>query len=221
VKKENEQFKKTGENVGIDLNVKNVAFSTNLNRSYLKVIQKLEKYDKKYFKIQKKLSQRYHKKSRSKNTKKLQKKQNKIHKKVKNIKEDFFHQTSLKMIKDFDRITIEKLDIKKMIEGDIRHLRKSISEVSWDSLVSKIKYKAEMHNKILIQINPAYTSQRCHNCGHIDRKNRKIQSVFHCISCNHKENADINAARNILDYDTWSLEQKTRWDARHPTKSLA
>ena len=215
VEKMSNPLEKTNINAGIDLNVKNIAVATSLGDSYLKIIRKMNKYDKKYQKIQKKLSDRYHKKSKSKNTKKLQKKQNKIHKKVKNIKEDFFHKTSLELIKNFDRITIEKLDIKKMIEGDIRHLRKSISDVSWNSLIEKLKYKAEMYDKVLIQINPAYTSQRCNHCGYISRKNRTTQIKFLCKECSHSDNADINAAKNILEYENWSLEQMTRWDTRH------
>ena len=34
-------------------------------------------------------------------------------------------------------------------------------------------------------------------CGHIDRRNRKLE-VFRCLNCDHKDNADVNAARNIL-----------------------
>jgi len=214
-----EEFPETGVNAGVDLNVKNIAISDSEGNSELKKIRKIKTYTRKYEQIQKQLSKRYEEKNRSKNTKKLQKKQNKIYKKVKNIKEDFFHKTSKDMTKNFDRITVENLDIRKMIEGDIKHLRKSISEVSWNSLIEKLKYKTELYNKILVQINPAYTSQRCHPCGYIDRKNRKTQSVFKCISCGHEDHADKNASKNILDYDNWSLEQMTRWEERYPAKS--
>ena len=44
--------------------------------------------------------------------------------------------------------------------------------------------------------NPWKTSQRCSECGNIDRRNRKGEK-FLCLSCNHKENADDNASRNL------------------------
>lgn len=50
-------------------------------------------------------------------------------------------------------------------------------------------------------INPAYTSQRCHQCGHTAKKNRESQAVFRCVNCGYTDNADINAARNILAAD--------------------
>ena len=44
----------------------------------------------------------------------------------------------------------------------------------------------------------AYTSQRCNKCGHIEKGNRKEQDKFECLACGHRDNADINAALNIL-----------------------
>ena len=41
------------------------------------------------------------------------------------------------------------------------------------------------------------TSQRCNNCGYIDKESRKSQSEFECTSCGHEESADYNAAKNI------------------------
>jgi len=37
----------------------------------------------------------------------------------------------------------------------------------------------------------------CSVCGYIDKDNRKTQSEFKCLKCNHQENADINASKNI------------------------
>lgn len=44
--------------------------------------------------------------------------------------------------------------------------------------------------------NPWKTSQRCSECGNIDRRNRKGEK-FLCLSCHHKENADDNASKNL------------------------
>jgi len=207
---------KTGVNCGIDCNIKNISVADSNGNSYLEIIQKMAKYDKKYRKIEKKLSVRYEKKSKTKNTKKMQKKLNKIHKKVRNVKEDFYHKTSKSIVENFDLIRVEKLDKKKMKEtAPSKRLRKDIAEVSWDSLIQKIKYKAEKHGKVFEEINPAYTSQRCNSCGYISRKNRRSQDKFECHLCLHKDNADINAAKNILEYDSWHLEQIARWDSRH------
>ena len=44
----------------------------------------------------------------------------------------------------------------------------------------------------------AYTSQTCHQCGHVASESRDSQAVFHCVECGYEANADINTAKNIL-----------------------
>lgn len=68
---------------------------------------------------------------------------------------------------------------------------------SYYDLQQKVKYKAEEKNIKVYFINPEYTSQRCNNCGNIDKDNRLTQKDFICTVCNHKENADVNASKNI------------------------
>ena len=57
----------------------------------------------------------------------------------------------------------------------------------------------EKAGKLVIKVEPAYTSQRCPKCGRVERKNRPSQSVFRCVSCGFESaNADYVAAGNIL-----------------------
>ena len=44
----------------------------------------------------------------------------------------------------------------------------------------------------------AYTSQTCSACGLVDADSRRSQESFKCVACGHAQNADLNAARNIL-----------------------
>lgn len=60
-----------------------------------------------------------------------------------------------------------------------------------------IAYKAKLHGVKVWIVDPHYTSQRCFECGHIERANRKTQAQFLCINCGHSDHADINAAKNI------------------------
>jgi len=172
---------KTGLSCGIDMNINNISIASSTGETVLKTITKLEKYNKKYIKIQKELSKRYEKRSKSKNTKKIQKKLNKIHVKVRNVKEDFFHKLSKDIVNNFDLIRLEKLEKKKMKEtAPSKKMRRSIAEVSWGSLVQKIKYKAEMQCKVVEEVNPAYSSQRCNECGNFfEIKIRQEKIVCH------------------------------------------
>jgi len=205
---------------GIDMNVKNISISDSTGKSEMVTLPNFSKskYSRRFKKIQKALSNRYLKKNFSKNTKKLQIKLNKINQKTKNQKEDFFHKLSKKIAtSNYGRISIEDLQIKDMKESDSLNLNRLISDTSWGSLITKIKYKAEMHNVIVREINPAYSSQRCHECGHISKNNRQSQSDFHCENCHHTTNADLNASLNIRDYDLWAAAQQaliSKWKSK-------
>ena len=50
----------------------------------------------------------------------------------------------------------------------------------------------------MVLVDPKYTSQTCNKCTHVARENRESQAIFKCTSCGHSDNADVNAAKNIL-----------------------
>lgn len=68
---------------------------------------------------------------------------------------------------------------------------------SYYDLQQKVQYKSNEKDIKVHFINPKYTSQRCSSCGNIDKGNRLTQKDFICTVCKHKENADVNASKNI------------------------
>jgi len=77
-------------------------------------------------------------------------------------------------------------------------LNKSILDQGCSEFKRQIKYKIEWLGGVYVEVDPSYTSQRCSSCENIDKNSRRTQSKFCCISCGYTENADINAAKNIL-----------------------
>jgi transposase len=120
---------------------------------------------------------------------------------------DWVERTSTMLAARFDVIRVEDLRIRNMtrsaagtVEAPGRNvaqkagLNRSILANGWGLLVARLEHKAPGRVE---KINPAYTSQRCSRCGHVDPDNRKSQAVFECTSCRFRCNADVNAARNI------------------------
>jgi len=94
-------------------------------------------------------------------------------------------------------------------------LNRAILNNAWAQFESLLSYKIEERGGELRRINPAYTSQRCSACGVVDRKNRESQASFHCGRCGHTDNADTNAACNILRVGT---QPAPRVAGRRPAK---
>jgi transposase len=63
-------------------------------------------------------------------------------------------------------------------------------------LTDRITNKCELNRVHLEFINPAYTSQECSRCHHIDSESRQGE-LFSCTSCGYQIDADDNGATNI------------------------
>lgn len=68
-------------------------------------------------------------------------------------------------------------------------------------LDERLEFKAELNGIKITEVNPAYTSQIHYKCKTLGTRQFE---TFTCSKCNDKEDADINAAKNILDrkYET-------------------
>lgn len=147
----------------------------------------------------------------SKNWQKAKRKINKLHTTIANIRRDYLHKTSTAISKNHAMIVIEDLQIRNMSKSSKgtseKHgknvkaksgLNKSILDQGWFEFRRQLEYKQSWRGGFVVAIPPQYTSQRCSCCGYVSRDNRQTQAKFECVACGHSENADINAARNIL-----------------------
>jgi len=63
--------------------------------------------------------------------------------------------------------------------------------------VSKLTYKAESADKLLLKVDPRNTSKMCSGCGTIKEELSLRDRKYHCESCGLRIDRDINAAKNI------------------------
>ncbi len=75
-----------------------------------------------------------------------------------------------------------------------------------------MEYKAKRAGVPLVYVDPAYTSQQCSECSHIDLKNRVDQATFVCRSCGTLLHADDNASHNIArkGETVWTAGRESR-----------
>lgn len=127
-----------------------------------------------------------------------------IHEKINNKRHNFVHHNSRTIINKFNTICIENLAINSMKKNNFRSMNKSIGDAAWRMFLECLKYKAEYAGNHCIQVNPAYTSQICSNCGH-RHKLKLSERVYHCPICDFNLDRDHNASLNILRLGIQSL----------------
>ncbi len=113
------------------------------------------------------------------------------------VRNSWLHEMTTELARDNTFIALESLNIQSMTrKGKSR--KKAMNRVFLNAapatFESMLTYK---HAGTLVKIPAAYTSQRCHNCGHTCKENRESQAVFRCVMCGHTDNADVNASKNI------------------------
>lgn len=119
-----------------------------------------------------------------------------IHERIANRRKDFAHKISRQLVDKYGLIAFEDLNVKEMVQDP--DYSKGISDVAWNTLLQMTQNKAEEAGCCVVLIPSYYTSQTCSLCGHVEADNRKSQAKFVCLKCGHAENADVNAAKNIL-----------------------
>lgn len=123
----------------------------------------------------------------------------KLHERITNQRTDYLQKTSTSIIKKYDTIVLEDLNIKGMMAN--HKLALSVGEVGWNKFESMLKYKAEWYGKNLIYIGRFEPSSKiCSTCGKINKELTLNQREWTCGGCNTAHDRDANAATNIKKF---------------------
>ncbi|MDW7655711.1 MAG: transposase [Bacillota bacterium] len=126
---------------------------------------------------------------------------------VYNQRNGFLQRLSTELIKEYDIIAVESLDIKHMMHQS--PLARKIADAAWRQFILMLQYKAEWYGKILIQI-PRYlpSTKKCCRCQTINNNLTLNDRTWVCTKCNTSHDRDINAAINILVAGTRQIIKK-------------
>ena len=195
--------------MGIDLGVKDLAVVSygdnslvfhNINKS-----SKIKKLNRELKHLQRSISRKYeankqgNKHIKTNNIMKAEEKLRKINKKISDIRNNYIHQTTHKLIELLPkRVVMEKLNVLGMMKN--KNLAKAIGEQNFYKFIEYMKYKCEWNGIEFIQVDRFYpSSKKCSCCGNI-KKDLKLSDRVYVCKCGLNIDRDLNAAINLKNY---------------------
>ena len=152
-----------------------------------------------------------HKKKFSSNWKKQKAAIARLHIRIADARNDFLHKVSTTISKSHAVVFLEDLKVKNMSASargsmdepgkNVRQksgLNKAILDQGWFEFRRQLSYKESWRGGLVVAVPPQHTSQTCAQCGHLCAESRRSQAQFVCVACGHEDDADVNAAKNIM-----------------------
>ena len=119
-----------------------------------------------------------------------------LHAKVANTRKYHAQQAAFRLVRDFQTICIEDLNVAGMVQN--KHLARSISDAGLSIFTSQLEQLCKKYNRQLLVVNRFYPSSKtCSNCGAVNRELSLNDREWTCQSCCTRHNRDANAATNI------------------------
>src|ERR1035437_8120023 len=178
--------------IGIDLGIKDFVITSDGDK--FKNIKSQRSKRKKLKRLHRRLSK---KQKGSKNKNKALIVLAKQYEKIKNILTEYLHEVSNALINNNHVIAMETLNVSGMMKN--HKLAAAIAELSLSEFKRILKYKAERHGRIIVEISRWFASSKiCSGCGHINHELKLEEREWCCHICGSIHDRDVNAAINIL-----------------------
>ena len=150
------------------------------------------KYEAKLAKAQKKLSRCVKGSNRRAKTKLSVAK---LHKRTANLRANWLHGLSNRVVNEYDAVMLEDLNVKGMARSN---LGKSLGDAALGEFVRQLEYKADWRGKTVQKIDRWFPSSKLHAaCGVVHKELGRGERAWLC-ACGETIARDENAALNIL-----------------------
>ena len=185
-----ETLSSTGKTIGVDLGLKHLA---TLSTGEKIVAPKKYAGRLKYLKRQQRALAR--KQTGSKRREKQRLRVAKAHAKVAQARNYEIHQLTTRLVRDYDVIAIEDLNVKGMSRG---FLSRSMLDAAFGEFTRQLTYKAAWYGKQLVKVDRYFPSSKlCSACGHKLQELKLSVRSWRCSECGALHDRDENAAINI------------------------
>ena len=185
---------KTKQSIGLDLGITNLA--TLSDGTKIQAPKPLKTQLKKLRRLNKSLSR---KQKGSNNRAKAKAKLSRLYYRISNIRKDFLHKLTTELVRKFDVICLEDLNVKGMMKN--RRLSRAIQDLGFYELKRQLIYKANQFGKTVKSVERFFPSSKtCSCCGFKLEKLSLSVRKWTCEKCGVEQDRDINASINILNF---------------------
>jgi putative transposase len=118
-----------------------------------------------------------------------------VKRRIKRTVEDFQHKLSTWLVKEYDAVFVEDLNVSGMLqqEGNARNKQ----DASWRGFIEMLEYKGNLYGTHVVQVTSAGTTKECAECGAVTEKPLWVRD-HSCPSCGFEADRDANASYNVL-----------------------
>ena len=185
---------KTKQSVGLDLGITHLV--TLSDGTKITAPKPLKNYLKKLRRLNKSLSR---KQKGSNNRAKAKIKLSRLYYRISNIRKDFLHKLTTNLVRKFDVICLEDLNVQGMMKN--RKLSRAIHDLGFYELKRQLIYKANQFGKTVKSVERFFPSSKtCSCCGFKLEKLLLSVRKWTCEKCGAEHDRDINASINILNF---------------------
>ena len=108
---------------------------------------------------------------------------------------DFQHKLSTWLVREYDVVAVEDLDVKPMLETS--QSAKNKQDAAWSRFLDLLEYKGDLYGTHVVRVDARGSTKECSECGVETSKPLWVRE-HSCPACGHTEDRDLNAAKNIL-----------------------
>ena len=188
-KKPNVDSLDASNSVGIDLGILNY-----IHTSDGKTVDWLDLKDE-YERLQREQRKLSRKEKKSNNWEKQRREVAKIKRHIKRKVLDYQHKITTWLVREYDAVFVEDLDVKGMLEQS--HNARNKQDAAWRQFITLLEYKTDLYGCHVKQIEPEGTTKECARCGMGTAKSIWVRE-HSCPSCGFECDRDANAAINVL-----------------------